>query len=54
MWVNLVSNAVMQPMRLPTRKLAQNMPKKSRIACIIERVKVDFLTIIFFLIVKSP
>ena len=32
MCVNLVSKAVMQPMRLPTRKLAQNMPKKSRIA----------------------
>ena len=36
MWVNLVSKAVMQPIRLPTRKLAQNIPKKSRIAWMIE------------------
>ena len=32
MWVNLVNKEVMQPIRLPTRKLAQKMPKKSRIA----------------------
>ena len=31
-WVNFVRSAVMQPMRLPTRKLAEKMPKKSRIA----------------------
>ena len=34
-WVNFVNKAVMQPIKLPTRKLAQNMPKKSRIACMI-------------------
>ena len=42
MWVNFVNKAVMQPIKLPTRKLAQNMPKKSRIACIFKNLTTLF------------
>ena len=47
MWVNLVNKEVMQPIRLPTRKLAQKMPKKSRIAWKRRRLILSLIKILF-------